>query len=128
ASEPFSEGLDFIPNAKDLSKFTDFVNRIVGSYEQKRARDIILKMYLDEVKTDYDFILIDTPPAIYEFTSNALLASDYAMIIMQTETDSFLGKVHYYDFVLKMNEAIKQNKKEIGALCSIGIKRMENSK
>src|SRR5699024_2607695 len=83
---------------------------------------------LDEVKTDYDFILIDTPPAIYEFTSNALLASDYALIIMQTETDSFLGALHYYDFVLKMNEAIKQHNKEIEALPSIGIKRLENSK
>lgn len=120
AIKPLSEGLDFIPNAKDLSKFTDFVNRIVGSYEEKRARDFILKMYLDEVKNDYDFILIDTPPAIYEFTSNALLASDYALIIMQTETDSFLGALHYYDFVLKMNEEIKQHNKEIEALPNNG--------
>src|SRR5699024_11184020 len=116
AIKPLSEGLDFIPNAKDLSKFTDFVNRIVGSYEQKRARDFILKMYLDEVKTDYDFILIDTPPAIYEFTSNALMASDYALIIMQTEPDSFLGALHYYDFVMKLNEEIKEHNSEISAL------------
>ena len=116
AIKKLDDGLDFIPNAKDLSKFTDFVNRIVGGYEEKRARDFILKMYLDEVKGDYDFVLIDTPPAIYEFTSNALMASDYALIIMQTEPDSFLGALHYYDFVMKLNEEIKEHNSEISAL------------
>src|SRR5699024_12552827 len=88
--------------------------------QEKRTRDCRLKMFSDKVKHYNDFILIDTPPAIYEFTSNALLASDYVLIIMQTETDSFLGALHYYDFVLKMNEEIKQHNKEIEALPNNG--------
>src|SRR5699024_6855020 len=120
AIKPLREGLDFIPNAKDLSKFTDFVYRSVGSYEVKRERDLIFKKYLRELKYVYDYILIDTPPAIYEVTSNAILSSDYALIIIQTETDSCLCALHYNDFVLRMNEGSKQYNKEIEALPNNG--------
>ena len=44
-----------------------------------------LKMVLDEVRNNYDYILIDCPPSISILTTNALTASDSVLIPVQCE-------------------------------------------
>ena len=41
---------------------------------------MILKQYLDTVKAEYDYILIDCMPSLGMITINALVASDYVLI------------------------------------------------
>ena len=41
---------------------------------------MILKQYLDTVKAQYDYILIDCMPSLGMITINALVASDYVLI------------------------------------------------
>ena len=45
---------------------------------------------LFEVKDDYDFIVIDTPPALGVMSLNALAATDYLVVVMTP--DYFSGK------------------------------------
>ena len=49
-----------------------------------------LKEALEEVKGDYDFILIDTPPALGVMSLNALATTDYLTVVMTP--DYFSGK------------------------------------
>lgn len=49
------------------------------------ARETRLKTALAEVKADYDYILIDCPPALNLLAVNALTAADVVMIPMQCE-------------------------------------------
>lgn len=45
-------------------------------------REARLKVALDNVKNDYDYLFIDCPPALGWLTLNALTASDYTIIIV----------------------------------------------
>ncbi len=49
------------------------------------SREVRLKRALEEVKKDFDFIIIDCPPSLGLLTLNALTASDSVMIPVQCE-------------------------------------------
>ncbi|WP_334196447.1 AAA family ATPase [Muricomes intestini] len=49
------------------------------------ARETILKKALEEIKGDYDYILIDCPPSLGLITINALTAADKLLVPIQCE-------------------------------------------
>ncbi|MBS4196560.1 ParA family protein [Lederbergia citri] len=49
------------------------------------SREVRLKRALDQVKDDFDYILIDCPPSLGLLTINALTASDSVLIPVQCE-------------------------------------------
>ena len=51
----------------------------------KKSREKVLKMALDKMKKDYDFLLIDCPPSLGLLTINALAAADSVIIPIQSE-------------------------------------------
>ncbi|MCL2070745.1 MAG: ParA family protein [Oscillospiraceae bacterium] len=55
------------------------------------GREHILKEQIDTVAADYDYILIDTPPALSVLTINAYVASDWLIIPMIPEILSLQG-------------------------------------
>lgn len=52
---------------------------------QVERREYSLKRALDEVKEDYDYIFIDSPPSLELLTLNALCAADSILIPVQCE-------------------------------------------
>lgn len=57
----------------------------------KSTMDTRLREALQRVAKSYDFILIDTPPALGVLTINALMASRYVLIPAQADLFSFQG-------------------------------------
>ena len=57
----------------------------------KPGREFLLKAALSKVSDNYDYILIDTPPALNILTVNAYVASDTLIIPMAPEVLSLLG-------------------------------------
>ncbi|MET0289140.1 MAG: AAA family ATPase [Pseudoxanthomonas sp.] len=51
----------------------------------KAARELRLKEALEPLRPDYDFIIIDCPPALSLMTLNALVAADAVLVPMQCE-------------------------------------------
>lgn len=71
----------------------------------------LLKDELDKVKSNYDFIIIDTPPNIGILTTNSLVASDKVIIPMLADAYSIKGLTD----TTKLINGIKQktNNKDI---------------
>lgn len=57
----------------------------------RAGREFLLKEYLEPLKQKYDFIVIDTPPALNILTVNAYVASDFLIVPMIPEILSLLG-------------------------------------
>lgn len=57
----------------------------------KPGREYILKEIVESVKNEYDFIIIDTPPALGILTINALTASNSLIIPMGADVFSLQG-------------------------------------
>ncbi len=53
--------------------------------DQNKDYKLILKNKISEIVNDYDFIIIDSPPALGSITINALSASDSVIIPIQCE-------------------------------------------
>lgn len=71
-------GLDIVISVLDLSGAEmELVN--------EPGREMILRELLEPVVNDYDYVLIDCPPSLGLLTMNALTASHYVLIPLQTE-------------------------------------------
>ncbi|MFA6850067.1 MAG: AAA family ATPase [Selenomonadaceae bacterium] len=67
------EGVDLLPANIELSGMeVSLINAM--------SRETILKQYLDTVKKDYQYILLDTQPSLGMLTVNALAAADSVII------------------------------------------------
>ena len=71
--------MDVLPSTIDLSG----ADVTMSQYET--GREQLLKNKLSEVKNDYDYIIIDCPPALGLLNTNALTAADSVMIPVQCE-------------------------------------------
>jgi len=67
-----TQGLDIAPT-------NNFLGRAEFELFKKEERDLVLKSKMAGLK-DYDYVVIDTPPNLYNLTLNALMASDTIMI------------------------------------------------
>lgn len=68
----------------------------------RRRKETILSKKLQELKDDYDFIIIDCPPSLGIFTLNALVAADGVIIPVQTHYFALEGTrqlLHSVDIV-----------------------------
>lgn len=78
---------------------TKYIDIISGDYLLKQAdktfdtigREHILAEKLKQVQNDYDFIVIDTPPALGVMLANALVVADYIIVPMGADRDSLQG-------------------------------------
>lgn len=68
-------------------------------------RSYKLKEVLDEIKNDFDFIIIDCPPSLGMLTINALTASDGVIIPMQCEYFALEGLTQ----ILLTTKQVKKN-------------------
>src|SRR5699024_8039965 len=69
-----------------------------------------------EVKSDYDYILIDTPPTLSDFSNNALYACDYSLIVVQTHIRSFNAVEKLINHLINFQDSIDKDFDIIGLL------------
>jgi chromosome partitioning protein len=73
-----AEGFDFVPANRTLSAVEVGLVNVM-------SRETVLRQYLDGVKKDYDYVLLDCRPSLGMLVINALSASDYVLIPVQAD-------------------------------------------
>lgn len=78
------DNVDFVPSSLDLANF---------DMDTMRAtfRELLLLDMLEPVRNNYDYILLDCPPAIQTLTTNALVAADYLVLVTNLSGKSVKG-------------------------------------
>lgn len=88
-----SEHLDLLPADDILATLT---NQMA---ECNRFVPTSLKETLEVVKDNYDFIIIDTPPNLGDLSVAALTASDYVVVMLQSEPLCFKAIPRYIQLI-----------------------------
>lgn len=84
--EHVAENVDLVPSELALSNFDRDTAAVTG-------REYLLLDLLSPVKKDYDFIVIDCPPALGLITYNALIASDHLVMVATPDGLAYSGMV-----------------------------------
>lgn len=82
-----------------------------------------LKDRLDKVAGDYDFAIIDTPPALGLITVNALVAATHLIIPVQSSYFALEGTDDLLETVEKIRSRPNPNLKLLGAVITLHDKR-----
>ena len=84
--EQVSENIDLVPSELMLSNFDRDTAAVTG-------REYLLEDLLKPVKNNYDFIIINCPPALGLITYNALIASDHLVMVATPDGLAYSGMV-----------------------------------
>lgn len=104
------ENLDIIPADLELSDFND-------STASQKMREWMLADLLATVKDQYDFILIDCPPALGLIAYNALVAADWLVIVTNAEGTSYRG----VKMIMKLYNDVRSNVRLNPNLSFLGV-------
>ena len=104
--EPISimKGFDIVPSTLDLSGAEIELSSEAG-------REFILKELIEEVRSKYDFIIIDSPPSLGLLTINAFTAADEIIIPLQAQFLAMQGLAKLVEVVDKIKSRLNKGLK-----------------
>src|SRR5699024_7972275 len=123
--------------------YTKQMPSIEGKLDYQGSAVQQLHLTLTELKDDYDYIFIDTPPALSEQTTNALAASDFVIVLYEcskfcySAIDNFMETVelisthikYVYDYIfIDTPPALSEQTTNALAACDFVIVLYECSK
>lgn len=79
-------------------------------------REFMLEQHLRSVRNNYDFIIIDTPPALNILTINAYVCSDALIVPMEAEILSLVGVTQLQETIETVRSTFNPNLKVLGIL------------
>ena len=110
------EGVDLIPANIELSA-------IEVSLVNAMSREQTLKLYLADLKKDYDYILIDCMPSLGMLTINALAAADSVIVPVQAHYLPLKGMTQLMKTIGKVQRQLNPNLKIDGVLLTLADMR-----
>ena len=116
-----NEGVDLIPTNLELASMeVSLVNAM--------SREYTLRNSISELKSKYDYILIDCMPSLGMITINALASADKVIIPVQSEFLAAKGMSHLMTTILKVKKQINPKLDVAGILLTIVDGRRNLSK
>jgi chromosome partitioning protein len=106
------EGLSIVPADQNLVA----TNLDLVDAEEREGR---LRAAVGEIRSDYDYVIIDCPPALDLLTLNALVASDAVLIPIQCEFFALEGISQLMDTVDRVKEAFNRKLRVQGVLLTM---------
>jgi len=98
------KNLHLVPSTLDLSGAEVELSTETG-------REYILKELIDPIKSNYDYIIIDSPPSLGLLTINAFTASDEILIPLQAQYLALQGLSKLVEIVEKIKKRLNKDLK-----------------
>ncbi|TPR41292.1 ParA family protein [Apilactobacillus micheneri] len=95
------DNLDLLPSYEDLQGYERFLS---DTFDDDYSQDHYFNKLLSKIKDNYDYVILDVPPQLNRFTDSALVASDYVIIILQTQERSLTGAETYARHLLQIRD------------------------
>lgn len=102
------EGFDILPSNLNLSAAEIEMSSETG-------REFLLQDILSDLKFNYDYVLIDSPPSLGLLTLNALTASNFVLIPLQAHYLAMQGLSKFVEVVDKIRKRLNKDL-EIGGV------------
>lgn len=108
-----SDNLDLCPASTSLIDLQFLLDDLTKHNPNNREqRPYFLNYMIESAKTMdgtaykdyYDFILIDSPPTMSDYTNNAIMASDYVHIVLQSQERSLTSTKKQIEYLKRMKE------------------------
>ena len=115
------EGVDLLPSNIELSGLEISLFNVM-------SREFILKGYVDEIRKNYDYILIDCMPSLGMMTVNSLVAADSVIIPSQPNFLSTKGLNLLMHSISKVKRQINPRLSIDGILLTMVDSRTNNAK
>ena len=115
------EGVDLLPSNIELSGLEISLFNVM-------SREFILKGYVDEIRGNYDYILIDSMPSLGMMTVNSLVAADSVIIPSQPNFLSTKGLNLLMHSISKVKRQINPRLRIDGILLTMVDSRTNNAK
>lgn len=117
-----NDNLDILPANNLLASYprwlyTKQMPSIEGKLDYQGSAVQQLHLTLTEIKDDYDYIFIDTPPALSEQTTNALAASDFVVVLYECSKFCYSAIDNFMETLELIQTTVKQD------LVNLGISR-----
>jgi chromosome partitioning protein len=109
-------GLSVVPASISLAKLEA---KLIGEIDSQFR----LKDALDDVRADFDYILLDTPPTLGIITVNALVASSHLLVPIQSSYFALEGTDDLLETVEKVKARANPQLQILGAVITLYDKR-----
>ncbi|OGN09655.1 MAG: hypothetical protein A3J46_01530 [Candidatus Yanofskybacteria bacterium RIFCSPHIGHO2_02_FULL_41_11] len=114
-------GFDILPASQSLAG----ANVELVSMDEREYR---LKKILNQIRTNYDYILIDCPPSLGLLTVNALVASEHVLIPVQCEYYALEGLSQLLNTINLVRQGLNPDLQVLGVLLTMYDKRNQLSR
>lgn len=118
------ENLYLLPSYIDFANYTTFLDKLYGVVEEgdenyfeiTQQKITHFDNLLNPLKENYDYIFIDVPPTKSYITDSAVMASNYVLIVLQTQELSLDGAIQYLGDLQKLSNIHNGNFEICGVL------------
>lgn len=128
--EDATEYIDKLTDNLHLLPSNDFTARMPRVLFQRFRADAPLALIncLEPVRDNYDFIILDLPPALSDQTINGLVASDYVVVMFETSKFCYNAVPRFLELVEEVRIRYNEDLKVAGILRTLADARRSDSK
>ena len=114
---PISENFDLSPSDLTLaSREIEMIRMVLSELQLQRA--------IESKLSQYDYILIDCPPALNVFTTSALIAANSCLVTLQPEIAALKGVKGLFDHIFQVQKRLNTNLHVEGVLLTMVDQRL----